>query len=168
MLRPESRDFWAVLLFWILRRPFLPLVALGIIPVAVAVAGRLDENLAAVLDTPQELISAVFSPLWLLTIATVLRIATAAAEYVFAFYSPSADSGYPSDPADLTRLQRISDQFTLASGRAALRRTWFVRYEAVRRLGTAGQVLKTVGVIVTWSLLPAVLLLVFILARLNS
>ena len=108
MLRPESRDFWAVLLFWILRRPFLPLVALGIIPVAVAVAvaGRLDENLAAGLDTPQELLSAVFSPLWLLAIATVLRIATAAAEYVFAFYSPSADSGYPSDPADLTRLQR--------------------------------------------------------------
>lgn len=136
VLRPRSWDSGVVLLFWILRRAFLPLVALGLVPVAVS--GQLDQDLASELATPQDLIAAAFSPLWLLAFATVLRIATAAAEYAFAFYSPSADSGYPPDPAELTRLQRFSDQFTLASGRAALRRTWFVRYEAVRRLGSAG------------------------------
>ncbi len=166
VLRPQPWDSWAVLLLWIARRAFLPLLALGIIPVALA--GQLDGHLAADLDTPQDLIAAVFSPLWLLAIAALLRIATAAAEFALAFHSPAADGGYPPEPTQLTRWQRFSDQFTLASGRAALRRTWFVRYEAIHRLGSAGDALKTVGVIVMWSLLPAVLLATAVLEVIYS
>jgi len=166
VLRPQPWDSWAVLLLWISRRTFLPLLALGIIPVAVA--GQLDRYSAADLDTLRDLLAAFFSPFWLLAIATLLRIATAAAEFALAFHSPSADGGYPADPAQLTRWQRFSDQFTLASGRAALRRTWFVRYEAIHRLDTAGRALKTLGAIVTWSLLPAVLLAVVVLVVIYS
>jgi hypothetical protein len=166
VLRPQPWDSWAVLLLWICRRAFLPLLALGIIPVALA--GQLDSSLAGELDTPQDLLAAVFSPLWLLAVAGLLRIATAAAEFALAFHSPSADGGYPSDAAQLTKWQRFSDQFTLASGRAALRRTWFVRYEAIHRLGSAGDVLKTLGLIVLWSLLPAVLLAIVVLMVIYS
>lgn len=49
VLRPQPWDSWAVLLLWISRRAFLPLLALGIIPVAVA--GQLDGRLDADPDT---------------------------------------------------------------------------------------------------------------------
>lgn len=86
VLRPQPWDSWAVLLLWISRRAFLPLLALGIIPVAVA--GQLDGRLDADLDTLRDLLAAVFSPLWLLAIATLLRITGTSTLSVVGVFTP--------------------------------------------------------------------------------
>lgn len=165
LLRPDVRDWYALLILWCVRQAARALLIVGLIPVAVA--GQLREDLVARLDSPLDLLQALWSPLVIMAVAVILRVASSLVALVIAFPIQAGDTFDLATTPERTRWMAAYDRLILASGKRSLRWSWAVRRTAALRLGHAGQLLDYTGRVLTWCTPAALLALVLVVRILD-
>lgn len=130
-----------------------------VIPVGASfavLAGISQDRLASQYDTPSDWVHALISPLWLLTIGVLLRLAVAPVAYlvavVVALLGPR-DIRQADDRRN--RWSRATDLFRVAGSLRALRWTVAVRDEAVSLTGGLGEVLRVAEAVIGWLIVVA-------------
>lgn len=156
-------DAWAVLGLRVARR-----LALLLIPVGLGVAvlsGLFDERLASNFDSVSAYVHALLSPLWLLALGLLLRLAIAPVAYLLALLAAlSARVEVVGGPARVSRWSRVMDFGRVAGGLRALRWTTPVRDDAAARLGQPGRLLRVAELTLGWLVVLAWATLVPIVA----
>ena len=151
-------DATIILLLWCIRKSYFPLLWLGMsfATIAYAIAQRdvLElENQALSLDTPSEFVGALLSPLSIVAIAFIVRIAVGFLALAAAY--PLSRSTKPHDHQDartMTRHIRVwRDRLYLSRAFRSLRWTWIVRNVAVQRLGRRGARLALCNPVLRWA-----------------
>ena len=151
-------DATIILLLWCIRKAFFPLLWLGLsfATISFAIAGQdvLElESQATSLDTPSEYAGALLSPLALVAIAFIMRIAVGF--LALAAACPLSKSTKPHDHQDVRRItQHVRvwrDRLYLSRAFRSLRWTWIVRNAAVQRLGRRGARLAMCNPVLRWA-----------------
>lgn len=132
------RDALAVLVTWVLRRTFWPLLLLGL---AYAwLAGEVTPVALVRLDDPVRFVSALFTPLAGIVVAVAFRVAVDLVSLVIAFprtrwviQDRARQGGHARGP-----LRRWVDRLYMTAAYRELRHTWTVRGRAANRLGHSG------------------------------
>lgn len=166
-------DATTILLLWCIRKAFFPLLWLGMsfATISFAIAGQdvLElESQATSLDTPSEYAGALLSPLALVAIAFIMRIAVGFLALAAAY--PLSKSTKPHDHQDVRRItQHVRvwrDRLYLSRAFRSLRWTWIVRNGAVPRLGRRGVRLAMCNPVLRWAgiALFVLFLIVFFIA----
>ena len=166
-------DATTILLLWCIRKAFFPLLWLGMsfATISFAIAGQdvLElESQATSLDTPSEYAGALLSPLALVAIAFIMRIAVGFLALAAAY--PLSKSTKPHDHQDVRRItQHVRvwrDRLYLSRAFRSLRWTWIVRNAAVQRLGRRGSRLAMCNPVLRWAgiALFIIFLVVFFIA----
>lgn len=139
MLGP--RDALVVLGLRVLRRGTWLLFPVG--ACVALLAGVSEEGLSTRYDSVFEWLHALTSPLWLLAVAVLLRLAVAPVAYVASLsVAILGPRGVSRTTDDRSRWSRWGDLLRVAGGLRALRWTLAVRDEAVSRSGRRGRVLQ--------------------------
>jgi len=144
-------DATALLLVWCLRRTATPLFFLG--ATVAGLNGDLARNLAARLDTPEEVVSALLSPLAGIALALMARVVSSMLGWLLAYPLTKRWSQTYDANEDLGAYRRWYDRWQVTGSYRSLRWTWSVRNAAVRRLGSLGQVLNAFNpfaLVVSW------------------
>jgi hypothetical protein len=151
-------DATVVLLLWCIRKSYFPLLWLGMSFAAISYAiARRDvlelENQALSLDTPSEFVGALLSPLSIVAIAFIVRIAVGFLALAAAY--PLSRSTKPHDHQDVRAMtQHIRvwrDRLYLSRAYRSLRWTWIVRNAAVEQLGRRGARLAMCNPVLRWA-----------------
>lgn len=148
------RDAVVVLSLRLLRRGTWLVIPLG--ASLALLAGISQDRLASQYDTLSEWVHALVSPLWLLTIGILLRLAVAPVAYlaavVVAILGPR---GVQQVEDQRNRWSRATDVIRVAGGLRALRWTVAVRDEAVTLTGGSGKVLRAAEAVIGWLIVVA-------------
>lgn len=133
-LRPGRFDPAALLFLRIFRRAVWPLMFVG---AAIAwVSGEFTAQSLERLTSPGEFLSAILSPLVTLAVALGLRVVVNFLGLLLA--TPLARSAWVEGHEARTFGKRLYDMGYLSSGYRAVRWSWAVQAEAVKRLGSVG------------------------------
>lgn len=146
-LRPGQFDAAALLVVWILRRSFVPLLGLGF---ALVVAVSDGTEAPADLSSPTQLASVLLTPWVGVALAVLVRLLANALAWLLAV--PLTDAARPRsyDGMASTRWLRAgTDRLRLARAYRELRWTWPVRQRAAERSGRLGKRLLLVDRAVT-------------------
>ncbi len=158
LLRDGTFDPAALLILWLGRKLFLPLLFAGVIVAVqvtqdVATLGDQIQQRIDALDTPGEFVAALASPFALILIAIALRVVVEAMAVVITY--PLTRWNRPSDyprAGTLGRYLRLwSDRGHLAGSFRSLRWSWAVRQAAADRLGPVGRVLEALSPALSWA-----------------
>ncbi|HEX3223999.1 MAG TPA: hypothetical protein VHR35_15655 [Nocardioides sp.] len=149
-----SWDAWVLLCLRCARRVAVLLIPLGC---CVAVlSGLFDDRLASHFATVGAFLNALVSPLWLLAVGILLRLAIAPMAYTAALLVVVAGRVEVVGGSGTTsRWSRFIDAFRVAGGLRALRWTSAVCDEAAARLGVAGRLLRLTEQILGWLVVVA-------------
>jgi len=151
-------DATIILLLWCIRKGFFPLFWLGMsfATISFAITGQdvLElESQATSLDTPSEFVGALLSPLSIVAIAFIMRIAVGFLALAAAY--PLSRSTKPHDHQDVRRMtQHVRvwrDRLYLSRAFRSLRWTWIVRNVAIQRLGRRGARLAMCNPVLRWA-----------------
>jgi len=151
-------DATVILILWCIRKAFFPLLWLGMtlatIYFAIARRDLLElENQASSLGSPGEFVGALLSPLALVAIALIMRIAVGFLALAAAY--PLSRSTKPHDHQDVRMMtQHIRvwrDRLYLSRAYRSLRWTWIVRNAAIQRLGRRGARLAMCNPVLRWA-----------------
>lgn len=131
-------DAVLVLLVWLLRRAFYPLLLLGLAFAWVAGEDVSPTTLVR-LENPLQLVGALFTPLAGIAVALVVRFAVGAAALALAFprtrWVSQAQAGPDVDGLPRGPVRRWVDRYYLTAAYRELRGTWTVRGRATAQLG---------------------------------
>ena len=153
------RDATGLLSLRVVRRLSLLLIPVGT-GVALA-AGVSQARLGTQFDSVSGWLSSLVSPLWVLAVAILLRIAVAPAAYLAALGAMLHGARVLQyDPRQESPWKRLTDTCRLAGGLRALRWTYAVRAVAVDRCGSSGVALKRAEQVIGASIWVAWVLLV--------
>lgn len=142
-IRPGRFDPAALLILRIFRRAVWPLLYTG---AAIAwIRGEFTAESFELLTTPGDYIAAILSPLVVLAVAIGLRVVVNFLGLLLA--APLARSAWVPGHEARTFGKRIYDLGYLSSGYRAVRWSWAVQAEAVRRLGAVGLQLSFIELI---------------------
>ena len=134
-LRPGRGDPTALLVLWLVRQAFVPLVLLGILVVVITGTDEPTE-----LGSADELARNLLTPLAPLVVAVVSRIAVAGAAFALAYPLSrwTRPDQYPDRSGLRLQLRLWTDRLHLTRAYRSLRWTWPVRQRAVTELGPRG------------------------------
>jgi len=169
VLRHGELDSAALLVLWLLKKAFFPLLWLGVIAAVlltreVTNLGNEIEAEIEDLDTPADFVSALVSPFAGVLIALVVRLAVGVLAFALAYpltrWIRPSDYGRSGRPGSYLRLWW--DRVYMTQSFRSLRWSWVVRQEAADRLGRRGEILELCNPILTLAnaLLFAVLVVV--------
>lgn len=145
------RDAVVVLGLRVLRRGSLLVIPLG--ATVAVLAGTSEERLGAQFDTVSGWLHSLLSPLWLLAIGILLRLAVAPLAYLVAVgVAVSGPCDVRQRPDRRTSWSRLTDLFRVAGGLRALRWTRSARDVAVALSGGLGRVLDRVERLLGWAI----------------
>ncbi len=157
VLREGTFDATALLVLWLARRSFLPILWVGI-GVAVVITqdiANLGDEVQRELDSLDSLgavFAALASPFSLILVALLLRFIVGALALALAY--PLTRWNRHSDYARRGRsgsyLRLWWDRIYVAESLRSLRWSWTVRQSAADRLGGRGQILETLSEILGW------------------
>lgn len=143
------RDALVVLGLRVVRRTALIVVPLG--ATVALLAGTAEDRLASSFTSIPGFLDSLLSPLWLLAIGVLLRLAVAPLAYLAALVVAAVG---PRDvrqtPDSRGAWSRFNDLFRVAGGLRALRWTIAVRDEAVTLAGSPGRLLRRLERLLAW------------------
>jgi hypothetical protein len=114
-------------------------------------SGLFDEHLASNFDSASAFVHALLSPLWLLALGLLLRLAVAPVAYALALLVVlAARVEVVGGPDPVSRWSRVMDLGRVAGGMRALRWTTPVRDDAAAKLGRPGRVLRVAELVLGW------------------
>lgn len=173
LLRDGTFDPTALLLLWLARKSFFPVLWIGV-GVAVIITrdiANLGDEVQRELDSLDSLgaaLAVLASPFALIFVALLLRIIVDSLAFALAY--PLTRFNRPSDYARRGRsgsyLRLWWDRVYLTRSFRSLRWSWAVRQSAADRLDRRGQILEIMSSVLSWTsgLLFAVLAVVIALA----
>jgi len=145
------RDAWVVLGLRILRRATWLVIPLG--ASFALLAGISQDHLSTEYGSVSDWVHALLSPLWLLTIGILLRVAVAPLAYLVGLGVTLLGRRDVRQATDgRSRWTRRTDALRVAGGLRALRWTIAVRDQAVAMTGRPGRILRVAEGVVGWSI----------------
>ena len=173
VLRNGSFDPVALLLLWLARKSFLPVlwIGIGVAVVTTQDIANLGDEVQRELESLDSLgavFAALASPFSLILVALLLRFVVEVLALALAY--PLTRWNRPSDYARRgssgSYLRLWWDRIYLAQSFRSLRWSWAVRQSAADRLGPRGQILEILSSVLSWAsgLLLVVLVVVIALA----
>jgi hypothetical protein len=153
-LRPGDFDAHVVLVLWLLRKTFFPLLWLGM-GVAIVAYGDVDslETELSVFDSPGAMLAGLLSPLGLIVLALGVRIVTNFAA-LFAAYPltlRSRPQHYTTGNLVARKFHLWRDRLYQARAYRSLRQTWSVRDRAHSRLDAFSRLYRALELGLTWA-----------------
>lgn len=146
LIRNGRFDPMVVLLLWCGRKAFLPMLWGGLL--ILVLSGQPLDEVDAQLDTLQEVIAAVFTPLVGVVVAIVFRVVVGFLSVIAAY--PLTRLDRIDEAAYTTRFRYWQDRYFRTVAYNDLRRTWVVRDAAVERLGSTGRVISWCDPVLRW------------------
>lgn len=154
----SDTDATLVLALWCLRKSFFPMLWLGlsfatIVLVLINHETQTATERLASLDSPDEYLRALVSPMALVVLALAIRISVGFLALAAAYPLTASASLY--EYPDAGRLGHVTrrwfDKLYITRGYRSLRWTWTVRNEAARQIGRRGEILSTCSRVMRWS-----------------
>lgn len=158
LLRDGTFDAAALLVLWLARKSFFPILWIGVgvaVVVTQDVANLVDEVQREIegLDSVGDVFAALVSPFSLIFVALVLRLVVELLAFGLAY--PLSRWNRPSDYARRgssgSYWRLWSDRVYLTLSFRSLRWSWTVRQAAADRLGRRGQILEFLSSALSWA-----------------
>lgn len=173
VLRDGTFDAAALLVLWLARKSFFPILWIGVgvaVVVTQDIANLGDEVQREIegLDSVGDVLAVLVSPFSLILVALVLRLVVEVLAFGLAY--PLSRWNRPSDYARRgssgSYLRLWWDRVYLTRSFRSLRWSWAVRQGAADRLGRRGQILEFLSPVLSWvsALLFAALVIVIAVA----
>lgn len=150
VIRPGRFDPTVLMLLWCMRKTFFPLLWIGFI--ILTIAGKLGESSATELNSIDDFLTALFTPMVGIVAAIIVRLAVSGMAFASAYPLSrwNRHTDYAVGRRSRSRIRMWWDRLFLTRAYRSLRWTWAVRQAAIERLGETGRRLAWCDPVLRW------------------